>query len=100
MSAGLKIWNANGTVRAGPGTPFGTILGTVPDTTKFSGSKSVPEFANMPGGIPSIFAVVPLEASSFVTAPKVFVNSSGVSWTYDLNGANTNGRVMIIYGVT
>lgn len=99
MSAGLKIWNADGSVRAGPGTPFGTILGVVADTTKFNGSKSVPEFAQI-GGTPSIFAMIPLESSSYVTVPKVYVDGSSVSWVYQLSGANSNGRVMIVYGVT
>lgn len=99
MSAGLKIWNADGSVRAGPGTPFGTILGVVADTTKFSGSKSVPEFAQA-GGTPSIFAVIPLESGNYITVPKISINSNSVSWTYDQSGANFNGRVMIVYGVT
>lgn len=99
MSAGLKIWNADGSVRVGPSTPFGTILGVVADTTKFSGSKSVPEFAQA-GGTPSIFAVIPLESGNYITVPKVTVNHNSVSWNYAINGANFNGRVMIVYGVT
>ena len=96
MSAGLKVWNENGSVRADWTTRIGKKLGSVV-TGKTSGSVNVPAFAN--GGIPAILMVHPLEAATISTAPSVHISGNNVIWTYQNSGSNANGSVEIIYGI-
>lgn len=95
MEPGLWIWASDGTTLLfGPGTSNVTALGFV-STGKTNGSVTHPLFAR---GLPVIISCLP-EAGSSWTIPDITVSSSGISWTFQTNGANWNQPVRIGYGV-
>ncbi|TRM51478.1 hypothetical protein YH64_018435 [Achromobacter sp. LC458] len=80
MTAGLMMWNSDGTLLFGPNTVIGRTLGVLTTTTS-PGSLYVPEFAL---GEPFFMSNAPLSGSgsNSAVAPRVYISGMYVMWDF------------------
>lgn len=94
LVAGFWIFDDQGREIFSPFTSNVTNLGIV-STGKSNGSVSHPLFAR---GRPVIISALPESGTSY-TIPNIVASSTGISWTFNVSGANYNQPVRIAYGV-
>lgn len=93
MSAGAWIYEADGTLRMGPGTSVGTVAGVV-STGKANGSITDPRLAS---GTPFILSAMADQGTNY-NLPRMWFSGTTLNWSFRVSGANYNQSCRIIYG--
>lgn len=96
MAVGFRIKEIDGSYRVDTTTRIGHPIGYV-DTGKSNGSINDPRLSL--GGTPLLIAMLPLEGSSYETAPVVTITPTGLSWVFTNSGDIYNGNCRLFYGV-
>lgn len=94
MEAGLWIYDDQGRERFSSQSSNITVIGSV-ITGKTNGSAYNSMFSK---GRPVIVCLIPVEGTSW-NVPDVQIVGDSIQWWFEVNNANTNQPVKIIYGV-